>query len=238
MWEKLFRWIETACKVLLWVVLIACTLPLLLLMLSGLIDVLLAIGTHHERPCRIACMNNLRQIGEACVMYSQDYGGFYPTVRDEATAVSRPMASLALLYGKYVPAEKKSIFTCPSTSDSCADMAAGKTFRAHNTGKHASWWRGDRLQCSYGYDDTRGPGTPTSIVIASDAPQNALTPIDSTYNRYNRNSDNHYGDGQNILFYGGNRVLWATGTKNPEIETDDIYAPDPKNPGVSDSCIH
>jgi hypothetical protein len=71
-------------------------------------------------------------------------------------------------------------------------------------------------------------------VIAGDAPSSQPSAGGKS-----RNSDNHFGDGQNILFYdGSSRVLWTTSTENPTIVGDDIYAPDPKNPGVSDSYIH
>ena len=104
---------HTALSVVMFVITYGLALLLLLFFLSFAYDILLRVLSVHEGPNRVACMNNLRQIGEACVMYSQDYGGFYPTVLDEATAVSRPMASLALLYGKYVQAKKRTFSPVP-----------------------------------------------------------------------------------------------------------------------------
>ena len=187
--------------------------------------------TPRHTPRRVMCMNNLRQIGQACVMYAQDYGGYYPTVREEGTTNSRPMASLALLYDKYVSTNK--IFACRSAMDSCADLQPGQTFLPHaRTEQEAQ--SGERRRCSYAYDDTRAPQTSHDIVIAGDAPSSQPSADGKS-----RNSDNHFGDGQNVLFYGATRVLWIERTENPKIPGDDIYsAADPKNPGASDSYIH
>ena len=183
---------------------------------------------------RVHCMNNLREIGQACVMYAQDYGGYYPTVREQGTT-SRPMASLALLYDKYISSGRT--FTCQDTMGGCWDLQPGQTFLPHAMTEQEAR-QGESRRCSYAYDATRAPGTSPNIVIAGDAPPSDLSLKDAT-TKTTRNSDNHFGNGQLVLLYDGNTVLWITNTMNPKIPGDDIYsAADPKNAGVSDSYIH
>ena len=209
-------------------------------------------------------MHNLQEIGKGLTLYSGDFGDYYPTVRLPG-GESRPMASLSLLYSKYVSRAK--IFCCPSTTDRCDDLQPGQTFLAHNSNTlgepakifccpsttdrcddlrpgqtfrpHNSNTQGEpRRECSYAYDDTRGPNPSKDIVIAGDAPPRDLGLKNAT-SKTNRNSDNHQGQGQLILLAGGDIVIWIPRTENPMIAADDIYtAADPANPGASDSYIH
>jgi prepilin-type N-terminal cleavage/methylation domain-containing protein len=182
-----------------------------------------------EQARRKVCMTNLREIGKGCVMYMGDFADFYPSVRQQGTPISRPMAALALLFDTYVSARK--VFTCPSTTDNTQDLRPGETFQPH--GQQV---QGDRRQCSYAYDDTRGIRTAPDIVIAGDAPPAAGG---SGCAGGNPNSENHFGEGQNVLMYGGATVVWIPNTKNPMRDSDDIYTADDRvNPGTSDSYIH
>ena len=182
-----------------------------------------------ERARRVKCLNNLREIGKGCTMYSGDFNDYYPSVRAPGTTTSRPLASLALLFDQYVSSNK--VFVCPSTSDSCNDLTPGQSFQPHvptGTGGAST----ERRACSYAYDDTRGVNTNSDIVIAGDAPPA------TTGGGAAGNSDNHFGEGQNVLMYGGDTVLWCPNTKNPMRDTDEIYtAADQASPGVSDSYI-
>ena len=190
-----------------------------------------ALGVR-ERARRVKCMNNLREMGKGCTMYSGDFNDYYPSVRAPGTTTSRPLASLALLFDQYVSSNK--IFVCPSTSDSCNDLQPGNSFSAHGQAPSS----GTRTQCSYGYDDTRGVNTKGDIVIAADAPPAAGTGGGGGGTGASKNSDNHFGEGQNVLIYGGDTVIWITNTKNPMRDTDDIYtAADPASPGISDSYV-
>jgi len=191
-----------------------------------------ALGVR-ERARRVKCMNNLREIGKGCTMYSGDFNDYYPSIRSPGTTTSRPLASLALLFDQYVSSNK--IFVCPSTSDSCNDLQPGQSFTAHGETPAS----GERRQCSYGYDDTRGVNTKGDIVIAADAPPTSGATGGTTGGTAtSKNSDNHFNEGQNVLMYGGDTVFWTTNTKNPMRDTDDIYtATDPNNPGISDSYV-
>jgi hypothetical protein len=137
---------------------------------------------------------------------------------------------LALLYDTYVPA--KGVFNCPSTTDNCRNLQPGSTFQAHGAQSP-----GDQRQTSYAYDDTRGVNTSCCIVIAGDAPP--MSPSRGGTGNRAKNSDNHGGDGQNVLYYGVDTVRWLPNTMNPEIDGDDIYevTTDRLNPGASDSYI-
>ena len=178
---------------------------------------------------RTACLNNLREIGRGCILYSADYDDYYPTVMDSKSRTSRPMASLALLYDRYIKTRKT--FVCPSTGDVCSNLTPGQSFQSHGPAS-----RDEGRQCSYAYDDTRTPETEPDIVIAGDAPP--AGPSEGAKGA-RLNSDNHGGTGQNVLFYCGDSVTWANNRQNPLIEGDDIYeAAVPNNPGVSDSYIH
>jgi len=193
---------------------------------------------------RSVCMNNLRQIGVGCRQYSLDYGDYFPTVRAPG-GESRPLASLALLYDNYL--QQPRLFTCPSTEDDCSDLQVGKTIEPHSYKKVP----GDDRRCSYAYDDTRDMKADPGIVIAGDAPPTMKRYDDLRQRRFweskravppegfsEKNSDNHRGIGQNVLFFAGN-VKWTNRTENPEIRGDDIYtAADPKNPGANDSYIY
>jgi type II secretory pathway pseudopilin PulG len=184
----------------------------------------------HPHSRRTQCMNNLRQIGHGLVIYANDFGDFYPTVRAAGTTDSRPLASLALVYNTY--ADAKSIFKCPSTTDNCQDLQPGTTFQPH--GAQAP---GPQRQTSYAYDDTRNVNTSSCIVIAGDAPP--ASPSGAGTGRLSRNSDNHGGKGQNVLYYGVDTVKWISNTMNPDVPGDDIYEASkaPSIPAVSDSCI-
>ena len=206
-------------------------LIMLTILASLLVPSVLAV---RERARRVMCMSNLREIGKGLVMYSGDYDDFYPTIRAKDATDSRPMASLALIYDMYVSSPK--VFVCPSTTDNCSDLQPGRTFQPH--GEPAT--PGDRRQCSYAYDDTRDDKTSSDIVIAGDAPPASMgRSLDGEAVGASLNSDNHFGNGQNVLLYGGDTVIWITNTNNPMMHVDDIYtAADPVHPGASDSYIH
>ncbi len=186
-----------------------------------------------EHARRKVCMSNLREIGKGCLMYSEDFGEYYPSIRAHGSNISNPMASLPLLYDRYVTNSK--IFVCPSTADSMHDLQVGQTFLPRGGAGPAGT---ERRTCSYAYDDRRGILARSDIVIAGDAPA-AGAPFGAAVTGLSKNSDNHGGEGQNVLLYGGATVIWTVSAKNPMCDSDDIYvASDQSNPAMSDSCIH
>jgi prepilin-type N-terminal cleavage/methylation domain-containing protein len=70
-----------------------------------------ALGTARERALRIACVNNLRQIGLGLYMYHDDWQWYYPPV---SSCEDTPY-DLDLLYQNYV--DNIRVFICPSDVD-------------------------------------------------------------------------------------------------------------------------
>ncbi len=73
-----------------------------------------ALARAREQARRAVCISNLKQIGLALRMYSQDYREFFPvTSAKQATGESQTaVGCLGLLYPNYVSAQKT--FVCPS----------------------------------------------------------------------------------------------------------------------------
>lgn len=192
-----------------------------------------------EEGRRTVCKNNLRQIGQGCILYSTDSGDYYPYKCNSDEMKSNPLASLALLYPNYVNARK--IFVCPSTADLCIDLEPGDSFTPHGIAARS----GPLRQTSYGYDDMKGPLTPPEVPIAADCPPAPEEMVFSpsavgTSGAGEFNSANHRFEGQNVLYYNGNVKWWA---KTPKYqidgEWDNIYtAANPDKPDITDSYIH
>ncbi len=194
-----------------------------------------------EESRKRTCMTNLRQIGQACILYSTEFGDYFPSVVDAPRVTSTPLKSLALLFEyNFVPVKK--VFLCPSTADMNVDMEPGDSFSPHGLAGRAE----PKLkQTSYGYDDTKGPLTEPDVPIAADSPPapeeetggvSATGPGGGAAGRLLR-SGNHRGTGQNVLFYSGT-VKWFT-DPTCGMDYDNIYeAVDPRNPGATDSYVH
>jgi prepilin-type N-terminal cleavage/methylation domain-containing protein/prepilin-type processing-associated H-X9-DG protein len=110
-----------------------------------LVGILLpALMTAREQTRRKSCVNNLAQIGKACISYQEPNGDYFPAFMQQATnapggtlfggtwagamiipsfttggpgsdGTFQPMPSLACLYPTYCPDVK--VFACPSTTD-------------------------------------------------------------------------------------------------------------------------
>ena len=212
----------------------------IIVMIGTALVLLLALEVQERGVSRrTLCASNLRQIGQACIRYSIDFGDRFPTVA-VGGAPSRPMKSLALLFDRYLP--KRDLFRCPDTSDQCFDLAPGDTFAPHGqpqTGPHAK-----RRECSYGYDDLKGPTTDPDVAIAADAlpaPGEKTTSVSiataGAGRKTGMNSANHGGKGQNVLYYDGH-TKWSC-TCFCGVDDDNIYeAADPANVAPTDSYIH
>ena len=153
-------------------------------------------------------MSNLKQIGLALHMYSNDNAEAFPT----AAAGANGMESLGQLYSSYISDRK--VFRCASdtgvTELTNLQLTAG-TATVANTGFTAA-------RCSYGYDDRHTAVDDPGVAIAADAKGLGVTL-----------SDNHAQKGQNVLYIDGH-VEWKgtstcgyyNGTSYDAIYTDNL----------------
>lgn len=171
--------------------------------LAGLL--LPALSGARERARRVTCVNNLRQIGIAMHTYSQDYNERFPQDADPPAATA--LATFELLYDTYMPDPK--LLICPSddkTPDTNAIATVFTPALAIGTLNPAN--------ISYGIDPDHAPTHPPDVALAADL----WTPGTPT--------DNHDGDGQNVLYIGSN-VAWSPTAlcgRDTGAGADDIYA--------------
>jgi len=83
-----------------------------------------ALARAREQARRSVCISNLKQIGLALRMYSQDYREFFPWTAGDANQTA--VGCLGLLYPNYISAQKT--FLCPSdVSHKTVGMTAAET---------------------------------------------------------------------------------------------------------------
>lgn len=141
-----------------------------------------ALSRTRESARKTQCLNNLKTIGLALIMYADESKDMFPS---DTVGVPNPaMWSLNLIYPGYV-ADRK-IFNCPSDNNSGTNNAGiveGVAFTI--------------AQCSYGYDRTHDRIAEDGVAIAADRP-----PTDPILNQA-ENSPNHAGRGQNVTYNDG-----------------------------------
>ena len=147
-----------------------------------------ALGRARESARRTQCASNLKQIGLAINMYSNDNSGAFPTV--SASAASAEMQSLGQLFDAYITDRK--VFKCSSdsgvTDTTVMALTAGTATVANSSFTTA--------RCSYGYDDNHTSADDPGVAIVADA-QGGSAAL----------SDNHASKGQNVLYIDGH-VEW------------------------------
>jgi prepilin-type N-terminal cleavage/methylation domain-containing protein/prepilin-type processing-associated H-X9-DG protein len=162
-----------------------------LLVVIGIIAVLIGIllpvlGRARESGRRVSCGANLRQIGDALVMYANDHAGWYPRVRYLEYDISQYVNSFP---NNRVPADapdpfagdyfndsqaglfllartgkltEMRTFVCPSTDDEVDDLA-GKPASERSNFTDLNEYVSGKVTCSYTYVNAYPP---TSVATA------------------------------------------------------------------------
>ncbi|HHT9144609.1 MAG: DUF1559 domain-containing protein [Candidatus Brocadiaceae bacterium] len=145
------------------------------------------LGRARESARRVQCASNLKQIGLAINMYSNDNSENFPGYTDTTTTSTTELNSLGKLFDAYITDRK--VFRC--TSDAGVSEANNLLLTTTNTEFTTS-------RCSYGYDDNHTATDDPGVAIAADARGTSTS---------NYLSDNHATKGQNVLYLDGH-VEW------------------------------
>ena len=152
-----------------------------------------ALGRARESARRTQCASNLKQIGLAINMYSNDNSGAFPTV--STSAASTEMQSLGQLFNTYIPDRK--VFKC-SSDGGVTDAGNLSISPGTATVANATFESTDN-SCSYGYDDNHTSTDDPTVAIVADA--HGGTGGTAAL------SNNHASKGQNVLYIDGH-VEW------------------------------
>ncbi|MHC4504135.1 MAG: DUF1559 family PulG-like putative transporter [Planctomycetota bacterium] len=187
-------------------------------LLAGVI--LPALAAARERARRKRCASNLKAIGYGLHLYSSDFNEAFPsygvaasTPKEAAVtdpAVSNPMAALGMLYPDFISDGK--VFWCPSTATVKAvetDLTSAELNRLRSGAREFDTLF-TRKHSDYAYDPGHTAEHHASVAVMADVGSPG------------KNSPNHRGYGQNVLFIGSN-VEWKR-TPYCGYERDDIYA--------------
>ncbi len=196
-----------------------------------------ALARAREQARRAVCISNLKQIGLAMKMYSQDYREFFPytsavlttcqafgNLNDGMTAAG----TLNLLYPKYVSAEKT--FICPSDlSPTTVNMATHETAQLG----------GDKIlqnACSYAVALGLNEQTSVDTVLACDKSGSASWPGSAWDRGLAGSADylNHKKDGVNALYVGGH-VKWIPASRLIMVGAPDF--PNNRNQAVTSGYV-
>jgi prepilin-type N-terminal cleavage/methylation domain-containing protein len=155
-----------------------------------------------EKARRVACINNLRQFGNALQMYSQDYNGRFP-VTQRAGPQPSALACLGLLYERYL--SDNEVFVCMSDGIDPPEINLPTDYDAPTPAVIPP------EQCSYGFDPDHWPVHPDGVALVADLWGDGTDP-----------SQNHHGEGQNVLFV-GHHVKWCP-FATCGVDGDDIFS--------------
>ena len=130
------------------IIVLACVLGIGLLFCVCLSSVLVpSLGRARDQANRVKCASNLRQIGQAVLLFANEHNGNFPDSAEQLLA----HADLT-----------SDVFVCPSSSDTPAPGADSKT-RANNLtrGGHLSY-----VYVGKGLSAVTGPGATGKAVVA------------------------------------------------------------------------
>jgi len=199
-----------------------------------------ALSRAREQARRGVCMSNLKQIGLALRMYSQDYDEFFPSISGYATGTTsnETRDAFCLLYGRGYNAtgatskpcpnylKNTEMMICPSSNDTkyTVDPEDVDTAFAPSFTRAAG-------NCSYAYARGLDEKTqPESALVCDKVYAEADHGAWTVANAYLTDTyDNHGKDGINVLYVGGN-VAWVAA--NSRGTTDKGYLPGEQIPNI------
>ncbi|HOC02601.1 MAG TPA: DUF1559 domain-containing protein [bacterium] len=188
-----------------------------------------ALSRAREQARRSVCMSNLKQIGLALKMYSQDYDESFP-YRGGPTLSNETAYAMCYLFGRVWnttgPASKPcpnylkntGMIVCPSARDIKYNGDPENTTVAFNP-TFSSDPNVTNDNCSYAYGCGLDEQTNVESVIVADkvSGENSNTLWVSPVT-VRSGLDNHGGDGINVLYVGGN-ASWVAADKDGNLDT-------------------
>jgi prepilin-type N-terminal cleavage/methylation domain-containing protein/prepilin-type processing-associated H-X9-DG protein len=175
-----------------------------------------ALARAREQARRAVCISNLKQIGLAMKMYSQDYREYFPRTAaqyDDTAQDATAAASFNLLYPKYVSAAKS--FTCPSDlKPTTTAFAPEETTQIGGTDNVLVYDVGttEKDGCSYAYAMALNEQTDVDTVLAIDKARTGgevgTEWVAGNLLSGGQGDINHKADGANALYVGGH-VKWV-----------------------------
>ncbi len=232
-----------------------------LLVVIAIISILAAmllpvLSRAREMARRTSCKNNLKQLGLALLMYSNDYDGSFPT-GTVSTEDSAHFADLTLLWSlRY--ATDPNVFECPSATWEAQSIREGQTFCPKIGTRKPDW---DHMYdynnfakatSAYSYDNQkRDDDNPMMAVLADRGygQDDSYYAEDTRYrfsdnitwetpdnngddSPFDNNSCNHSYEGENVLYVDGH-VAWSS-TPLCSFDGDNIYYWERTDPTVTD----
>jgi hypothetical protein len=193
------------------------------IMVTAVLLIFPAIQSSRFRARVTACQDNLQQLGTALVQYSEHHGKYFPQVPQQGNLAAAGIYAPALVSDGLLDSPQRVL--CPGSSP-----AADRSLQVPSLGQlqAATGRELERLRSmmggSYGYSlgyvedgryvSTRNLSRPTFALMA-DAPSDTLPGFQS---------ENHGGQGQNVLFEDGH-VRFLTSSR-PIEDGDDVFVND------------
>ena len=209
-----------------------------------------ALSRAREQARRTSCKSNLKQLGLGLLMYSDNYGGAFPTGQKNTDGFDKPLANLTILWSQGYVKDPK-VFECPSASWQAGGIGVNQTFTL-GIGYAAAWEEGSPTlagsSSAFAYDSQKRDDSDPMLAVMADRQYGmddlqydwdfqahkwtkdydfTTTGIDNA-SPFDCNSPNHTYEGQNVLFVDGHVEWKPTPLVGPN--GDNIYYWDKTDP--------